>query len=498
MGREISKSYRLPSVNKTLTPEQAEEIEYIQDRVLAKFPMLGVTLANLETFADDAIGTAATNGECVIYSPRFFETLNDNEKIFVYAHELMHVAFEHMWRLKNKDRELWNDATDAVINQTLQQEGLPIKEGLVNIPEALGHSAEEVYVYLLKRKKEWEKKQKQQQKKQEQQPKQDNPDNQGFSQNQGSQPQQSGNGGGNQPSRQQNSDDSPHRTSDEELFNTPHENTHSMWDEAAEQHEREEAQKSQSDMQDFEKDFVERNRTVREQQNSQAMAEHKKQVLKKKAQVKKAQGGNVKINGRELQQSKRSVLNWKKYLAREIMDEDDIWSYRRANAGNDYSARMESLERQGQKAKTEVMLDISGSVRPELLREFLRQLAPMLKYTELSVGYFNDEAYSFTPIKKVADIEKLWIPHPDGGTDLDAAVRAFSDDKDINKIVFTDGYGDMPRKDLKRTKNLIWLLYDNHDEFKPVCGKVFRVDTSEIMRGGRPQRLQSDKSDERN
>ena len=101
--------------------EQQEEIQYIKEQVLAKFPLLGVTMMPLSVVPDDRIGTAATDGHRIIYSPKFFNTLSDEQKQFVFAHEVMHVAFNHILRSKGRNQRLWNIATDSVINQILNQ-----------------------------------------------------------------------------------------------------------------------------------------------------------------------------------------------------------------------------------------------------------------------------------------------------------------------------------------------------------------------------------------
>lgn len=51
---------------------------------------------------------------------------------------------------KLKDLEVWNIATDAIINANLERDGFTIKEGYVNRPEALNYSTEEFYEILLK------------------------------------------------------------------------------------------------------------------------------------------------------------------------------------------------------------------------------------------------------------------------------------------------------------------------------------------------------------
>ncbi|MBO7332475.1 MAG: hypothetical protein J6U64_02285 [Alphaproteobacteria bacterium] len=60
--------------------------------------------------------------------------------------------------------------------------------------------------------------------------------------------------------------------------------------------------------------------------------------------------------------------------------------------------------------------------------------------------------------------------------DLDEVFRSFSKKKEVNKIIFTDGYpcpGTMPGQDLKG-RNVIWIVYGNED-FNPGCGKIIHV-----------------------
>lgn len=154
-------------------PADNNDIDYIRERVLRKFPLLGVTMSALNTVADDNIGTAATDGHTVYYSPKFFAPLSDDEKTFIYAHEVMHVAFNHILRSKGKKQLLWNTATDAVINQILKNEELPMVDGGVDMAEAVNKSAEEMYEKLLKEqeeKKQENKQQKQENNHSEQQP----------------------------------------------------------------------------------------------------------------------------------------------------------------------------------------------------------------------------------------------------------------------------------------------------------------------------------------
>ncbi|MBQ4084900.1 MAG: hypothetical protein IJC30_04520 [Alphaproteobacteria bacterium] len=222
----------------------------------------------------------------------------------------------------------------------------------------------------------------------------------------------------------------------------------------------------------YEKGFLENNRRER---HVQAERIRKELTVEKNSISEGRNLGDVGV-------TQTPVADWRKILKKSIEEEKDRWSYRRSGAENDYMARVEELEDEG-RPDTEVMLDASGSVDIRLLREFLRQLKPLLKSSKLKVGCFDDFAYGFKEIKTKADIDNFQVTSRFGGTNGEAAVRAFSKKKEVNKIIFTDGYlelDSMPEEDLKGKKNIIWIVYEN-ENFSPCCGKVIQVSRKKIL-----------------
>lgn len=483
------------------TSRQEAEIEYIRERVLRKFPRLGVTMAGLKTVAVKTVKTAATDGKTVYYSPKFFETLSDEEKMFVYAHEVMHVAFNHILRSKDRDHKLWNIATDAVINQMLKSEGLPLVQKGVNMEEAIHHSAEEMYEKLLKEK---------QQKGQNQKSKGQKEGKESSEKDDDSQPQD--NFPTNDQSAQNESASKDQRStqtdSEDENEQVGHD-SHEIWKEAVQQAEQQknssnkqagdsltdkikrffegkERQKSNEgeqqspssaqDMNEMEKNFSDENKKEREEK-----ARAVRELLERKknehlaAQMQKGGYAFGKVGESD------AALDWKRLLKKTLEKEEDQWSYRRSDAENDYMARVETLDAE-EESETEVMLDVSGSVDDQLLKEFLRQLKPILKTSKLKVGCFDEYFYGLTEIKKTEDIDNFKIISKSGWTEnWDLAVKSFSKKKEVNKIVFTDGYpcpGTMPTPETKNM-NVIWLVYGNRD-FHPICGKVIYLDPAQV------------------
>ena len=98
-------------------------------------------------------------------------------------------------------------------------------------------------------------------------------------------------------------------------------------------------------------------------------------------------------------------------------------------------------------------------------------------------GFFADGVTpndKFINITKEKDIDNISITRLGSGTNFDVAVREFSNNQSINKIIFTDGWpGKMPAEDTKRI-NVIWLVYENKN-FAPCCGKVINVQPKKII-----------------
>lgn len=598
-------------------------LDSVKSAILRKFPLLGATMSKLEFEEKTDIQTAATDGEKVFYNPNFIESLSPEQRTFVFSHELMHVAFDHILRSKNKDSKLWNIATDAVINQMLKAENLPIIEGGVDIEEAINKSAEEIYNKLL----EEQNKQQQnknsngsgkqpQQQENNQQNQQQNNQQQGSNGTQSQQNQQN-QGAEQQNNQQQDAGQSSEQQNQQLQANSQNQNQmaqqqHSLWENAVKKYEQQqqsqqnnqnqqqnqgaeqqkqepqqgsgnqqqnqdskqqEQNQSQNGEQDSNKEQGEdsnnepnnnknqdstqqqsstqqnpqknqnqnnQNQGNQNQQNNKQSTPNKNNLTQKdKIQPNKGSKSSSKGSSQNNESSKQShttlevneskesefekqfselnkqkkeeigrqireklnqqkqqavqtletfgfsnvgfdkpVVSWKKLLKRELEKEEDRWSYRRANEENFYQARIDTLEAY-ERPETQVLLDTSGSISDSLLRNFLRQLKPLLKESKLYVGCFDDKFYGFTEIKKEKDIETFKL-RGRGGTDFNLALKSFSKDKKINKIIFTDGYDEVSNNEYnKKLKNVIWIVYENR-EFTSCCGKIIQINKKDI------------------
>ncbi|MBC8136073.1 MAG: peptidase [Fibrella sp.] len=125
--------------------------------VLSEFPLLGALAGEIRIIADAElcrrmdIPVAAING---FLGEMYLQPdigLTQDELVFVYVHELLHVALFHHSRGMGRDHHLYNIAADFVINGWLVEMGvgqLP-KIGALYDPRLQGMSTEEVYDKLL-------------------------------------------------------------------------------------------------------------------------------------------------------------------------------------------------------------------------------------------------------------------------------------------------------------------------------------------------------------
>ncbi len=469
-------------------------LQDVKRLMIARYPRFGAQIAgsNLEYRTDLKYHTAATDGKNIYFDPDYLASLSDDDKLFIIAHELMHMKFEHMYRImdrngQRRDSHLWNIATDAIINANLERDGFKIKNGYVNMPEALNYSAEEFYDKLLKEK----------QAKQQQQSKNGQNQNQNGDEKQDKQNGQ-GNAQSGEESQEKNGQDSfdgrPKSQDNQEQGADSGEqfaDDHSLWEKAFEESKKQDnkqmnkAEQNGQSSQVAEKSKLDPNAQIPEfdkaqfdektefQENREERRERARRNMERMRdqELKKSENGNIEFG--EVGEAK-PILDWKLLLRREVEKTETIWSQRRSIAENNYAYRLEENDVEDE-AETEVMIDVSGSVSNEMVRAFLRQLKPILKNSKLKVGFFADYATKiFQEIKKDRDIDNLKIYRPGFGTNMDAAIRAFSKKAEINKIIFTDGFpGQEPKEDLKGI-NVIWLVYSNRD-FHPCCGKVIDV-----------------------
>ena len=88
-------------------------------RILSHHGFYGLLLMHMRYGMDECMETAATNGEQILFSPKFLESLSDEELDFVMMHEVLHVVLQHCTREGQRDHERFNIACDIVVNSNI-------------------------------------------------------------------------------------------------------------------------------------------------------------------------------------------------------------------------------------------------------------------------------------------------------------------------------------------------------------------------------------------
>ena len=440
------------------------DIDSIKRKLLIKYPTFGSVIANLEFQKSIDIATAGTDGKVLLYNPKFLGDLSEKQQIFIFAHEVCHVAFEHIFRSEGKDKRLWNIATDSVINALLIQDGLPMVEGGVNIPEAINYDAEEMYNKLL----EEEKKKQEQQSQKGNQGQQDKHNNQEQENSQGSQGQQDG----QNSQEQQEENDIGH-------------DTHSLWDKAIEERKKEQQEQAETKKKEKTEEtegkeqekskFTEQGERETFKQNKIERRKQLQELSRELANKASHEAGDgIQREGKRLSDIgiATPLIDWRKLL-RQAIRYDEEYTRKNARMRNGYFRhRVEQLPM----PEAEILLDTSGSVSEVLLKNFLRECKNILDNSKVKVGCFNTEFHGFTELRKPEDIDNMSFPIG-GGTDFNAAVGAFSR-KAPNKIIFTDGEADMPRETVR---NVIWVVFGD-EKINPKGGKVINITGEQLRR----------------
>ena len=455
------------------------DIAALKRKMLVKYPFFGSVVASVGYKENKDIPTAGTDGETIYYNPKYLESLSVEEQTFIFAHEVCHIAFNHILRSEGKDPELWNIATDGVINQFLKRDGLKMVPGGVDMAEAINYDAEQLYEKLLQEK---------QQRQQQQQNGKGNSQSEQGNQQQSSGSSQGENGQQQYQSQQQNSSNSENSQEQDKQSqeqrgggsgkDSQEENkskqdvghdTHSMWEQAVKKYKEQQEKSDKKEKSELEKKQEELEVMGERDAFKKNLEDKKKQLEELKEAISKRASQAGTSTNRDVRTVKdigtaKPIVDWR-YVLREAIKYDVDWSYK--NATLEDGIVTANLEEQPM-PETEIVLDTSGSINEVLLKNFLRECKNILQHTKLKVGCFDTEFYGFHEIRTEEDIENMKFVGG-GGTDFDVAVGAFSRRVE-NKIIFTDGEASMPDMLI----DAIWIVFGG-EKINPKGGKVIHI-----------------------
>ena len=467
------------------------DIAALKRKMLVKYPFFGSVVASVGYKENKDIPTAGTDGETIYYNPEYLEGLSVEEQTFIFAHEVCHIAFNHILRSEGKNPELWNIATDGVINQFLKRDGLKMAPGVVDMAEAINYDAEQLYEKLLQEKQQSGQGNSQQNQQGNQQQSSDVGQS-GDNQQQSQSPQQGNSGSGSSQEQKKQSQEQSGGESgedsqkeDKSKQDVGHD-THSMWEQAVKKHkeQQEKTDKEESLLDKLlgkDKDKKDKDKTELESMGEKDafkknLEDKKKQLEELKEAISKQASQAGTSTNRDIRTvndigTAKPLIDWR-YVLRETIKYDVDWSYK--NATLEDGVVNANLEEQPM-PETEIVLDTSNSINEVLLKNFLRECKNILQHTKLKVGCFDTKFYGFHEIRTEEDIEKMRF-ECGGGTDFYVAVGAFSRRVE-NKIIFTDGKASMPDMPL----DAIWIVFGD-EKINPKGGKVIHIDNEQLER----------------
>lgn len=147
-----------------------EELEFIKKWIVLN----DNAFAGISLYIDCVIKEgpiACTDGKKVYISPKFFTEFKDKkERTAVIVHEMLHIALRHVQRSKDKNKQLWNYATDCVINLAISNiEWAKLPKDCIRIEHIIDSkdlskiraedwNADNIYNYLLQKEEKYENK----------------------------------------------------------------------------------------------------------------------------------------------------------------------------------------------------------------------------------------------------------------------------------------------------------------------------------------------------
>jgi predicted metal-dependent peptidase len=143
------------SKSEELSPE--DKLIAAKVQMLMSLPFFGNLASGLNVksvdwmFDKDTPVRAATDGVNFFYNPEGIKDYSISELVWLYAHEVSHVCWQHFIRQGERNQTLWNIATDYAINGILRKNkiGKPIKNTLDD-ERFDGMHAEQIYEILYK------------------------------------------------------------------------------------------------------------------------------------------------------------------------------------------------------------------------------------------------------------------------------------------------------------------------------------------------------------
>ena len=112
-------------IPKELKDRVEEKLTIATVKMLWKQPFFGtLALRITKVAADQWCPTMGVDGKYMYYNHAFVDSLTEAELIFVIAHEVLHLVYDHLDRKETRDHQIYNCAADYVVNDELVEAGV--------------------------------------------------------------------------------------------------------------------------------------------------------------------------------------------------------------------------------------------------------------------------------------------------------------------------------------------------------------------------------------
>lgn len=105
------------------------KIDKARSQLIIDEPFFGIIALGCSFVEAPWCKTAATDGFRIYWARDFFDKLTEKEVKGVVVHEILHIAWLHMLRVRNRDLKLWNIAADCAINQAIIEGKFTLPKG---------------------------------------------------------------------------------------------------------------------------------------------------------------------------------------------------------------------------------------------------------------------------------------------------------------------------------------------------------------------------------
>jgi predicted metal-dependent peptidase len=114
-------------------------------------PFFGSLALRLKPVVDETVTLAWTDGVRLGINPAPFLALTPAKRMGLIAHEVLHCANGHPWRMDARDEEGWGRACDKAINGILVEAGFDLPEGgCMPAPHEKDQAAEVIYAAMMR------------------------------------------------------------------------------------------------------------------------------------------------------------------------------------------------------------------------------------------------------------------------------------------------------------------------------------------------------------